>query len=95
MESAIATKTTQYSNAVYRLSYFHKRGESTTMHKTYDAAFNQLYEYVCKGWSVKVSENYGALEALPKQKAIDLFFAEDKDSFKHEYYELQEMTIDG
>ena len=95
MESSIAIKTTQYSNAVYRLSYFHKRGENTTLHKTNDAAMDQLYGYVCKDWGDELTKKYGALTILPKQKAIDLFFAEDKDSFKYEYYELQEMTIDG
>lgn len=87
------TQHASQNSTVFVLRISHKFGDNLEAHATMPSALASLYEYVVQEWDDGITEQYGALENLTPQEAIEAYFDCWGEGLDPEYYELQALPV--
>jgi len=78
---------------IWVLHVSHRHGDNYAAFTTLEAAQNYLHGYVTDWWDDGLTEQYGALDSLPRDEAIDAYFEAHGEALDPEYYALQEVVL--
>ncbi len=78
---------------VFVLRISHKYGDNIEAYATEESALSSLHDYVSQEWDDGITEQYGALEELSMQEAIDAYFDCCDQGLDPEYYELHKLEV--
>lgn len=79
--------------SVYVLRIRHRHGENVYVNHTEDGANAELYAYVRENWDEGITEQYGDLETLTQEQAIESYFDCLDKALDPEYYEIEQVTV--
>lgn len=78
---------------LYFLRIGHKYGPNIHLNKTEKGRKAALYSYVVQEWDDGLREQYGALDTMSEDQAIEYYFECTGQGLDPEFYELDEITV--
>lgn len=81
--------------AVWLLHIDHKYGQNISAHCTKESAEKSLYEYCAQNWDNGLDEQYGKLDTLSSEEAIEAYFDAYNLALDYEWYILKKVEIEG
>lgn len=78
---------------IWLLHVSHRHGDNYEAFTSFEAAQQELHSYVTEGWDDGLTEQYGDLNALTRDEAIDAYFDAHGNAIDPEYYALGPVTL--
>ncbi len=78
---------------VHVLRISHRYGDNIEAHANEESALASLYEYVSQEWNEAITEQYGSLANLTREKAIDAYFDCHDFAVDPEFYEIKVLEV--
>ena len=80
---------------IWVLHVSHPHGDHYSAFTSLEAAQNHLHGYVTDWWDEGLTDQYGALETLSRDGAIDAYFEAHGEAIDPEFYVLEEVTLNA
>ena len=91
--SATTSKCLPPTTKIWLLHVSHKHGDNYEAFTSLEAAQRGLHSYVTEWWDDGLTEQYGDLNALSHDEAIDAYFDAYANALDPEHYALEEVTL--
>lgn len=78
---------------VLHVSYRH--GDNYAAFGSLEGARDYLHRYVTEWWDGDLTEQYGTLDSLSRDEAIDAYFEAHGEALDPEYYALEELVLNA
>ena len=91
---AVWKNETESTGSVWVLFVDHKHGSNISAHTSEESALESLYQYCSDEWDEGLNSQYGRLNDLNREQAIEAYFDAHNLAFDSEWYILKKLHIE-